>query len=992
VLALLGAALLAAAPAPVRAQAPDARWRTVETEHFRVHFPAGMEALGRRAAARAEVARAQLAEALVPPPAGKIELVVSDDTDYANGFATPFPYNRVVIYAHPPVDDLSLDFYDDWLTLVITHELVHVFHLDYARGPLKALRRVLGRNPIAFPNLAAPAWDTEGLATYLESRLTHAGRVRGTQFEMELRTAVLEDRFFGIGRASGDPVRWPAGATRYVYGSLFMDWLARRYGPATAGEMVRRVGGSLIPYRLDHHARQVYDDTTFTRAWEAWHEELRGRYAALADSLRREGITEPQVLTREGRNAAFPRWSPDGAWIAYAASTGRDAPSTRLLRADGGGEEVEVLARRTSLGPASWSRDGRTLLTAQLDLVDPYRTRSDLYRVRVAGREMDRLTHDARLLEPDLSPDGRMAVAVHSAGGAVGLVRFDTETGRTRELVPLSLDVHWSLPRWSPDGTRIAVGRWRRGGFFDVVVLDSAGRLLREATSDRAVDRDPAWSPDGRWVVFSSDRTGITNLFAFEVESGELRQVTNVLTGAFQPDVSPDGRWIAFSLYRADGYHLARIPFDPAAWRPAPPVRPAVADTVAEPSPPPAGGPVRRYSPWRTLAPRAWTPTLVTSDDVLGLAVGAAVASQDVVGRHLYAAWAQVHPRGGARVDGGASYQYRGLGNPVLGISALQDWDEAFGAGTVVTRAGDTIASAVLERERTLSLSATLVRPRYLSYGWVSGGLSLRDLHREWDRPEAPGAFELARVPLDAGAVVTAGYSTAQQYDFSISPERGWLASVTAEGRRYTEPFPGDSQAAGYSRLRGRLQGFTPLRLGGYARHVLAFRGVAGAEHGSRAPRIKVGGAGGLGSLVLLGGDLGLGDAVDFPVRGYDEGAQRGDRAFSATAEYRFPLALVEQGWRLFPAWLGRTWGTAFVDAGSAWCVESCDPGAFRQSGEVHPLVSVGTELGVQTVLGYGAPLTFRGGIAFPLSRVQTGAADGERPGPRVYLRLGRSF
>lgn len=985
--------LLASAAAPARAQAPDASWRTIETEHFRVHYAEGLEPLAREAAARAEVAREQLAQALVEPPRGRIDVVVADDADYANGFARIFPYNHVVVYAHPPVDDPTLSFYDDWIALVVSHELVHVFHLDHARGPLGGLRRVLGRHPVTFPSAQVPDWTVEGLATYLESRVTRAGRVRGTMHEMALRTAILEGRFHPIDRASGDPVAWPAGATRYVYGSLFIDWLARRHGHDRAGELVRRVGRSLVPYRLDHHARQVYG-RSFTTLWDEWRAELEGRSAALADSLRREGLTEPRLLTPEGRSTSHPRWSPDGAWIAYAAQSGRAVSSTRRVRADGGGEEedVEVIERRTTLGPSAWAPDGRSLLTAQIDLVDPYRQHSDLYRVGIDGAQ-ERLTRRARLLEPDLSPDGRTAVAVRSVGGAVGLVAVDLASGTERVVVPPSREVHWSLPRWSPDGARIAAARWRQGGFLDVVVLDAAtGRVLRELTSDRAVDAAPAWSPDGRYVLFSSDRTGIANLYAADAATGELRQVTNVLTGAFHPDVSPDGGRIAFTLYRADGYHVATLPFAPSAWRPAPPVRPEVAVPADGPAPPPAEAPSRPYSPWRSLLPRAWSPTFATSGDALGWAAGAGIASEDVVGRHAYGLYAEVYPRSDFRLNAGLAYSYRGLGNPVLGLSAYQDWDEAFASATVAGSDGLPVPSAILERERAATVSATLARPRFHSYAWLSGGVNLRGRERVWDRPAAAGVFALNDVPLDLGGVVSAGISTAQTYEYSISPERGGLLSVSAQGRRYLEPFAGDDEAAGYSRLLGRAQAFQPFRLWGYARHVLALRVAAGGEHGSRAPGLEVGGAGGLGSLGLAGGDLGLGESLDFPVRGYDEGAQRGDRAFSATAEYRYPIALVERGWRLVPAWLDRLWGTAFADAGAAWCVEACTPGLLGESERVRPLYSVGAELGVQLRVGYDLPLTLRGGLAVPLSGVEVRAGEEERPAPSLYVRLGRSF
>ncbi|MDQ3556912.1 MAG: hypothetical protein M3409_09060, partial [Gemmatimonadota bacterium] len=117
------------------------------------------------------------------------------------------------------------------------------------------------------------------------------------------------------------------------------------------------------------------------------------------------------------------------------------------------------------------------------------------------------------------------------------------------------------------------------------------------------------------------------------------------------------------------------------------------------------------------------------------------------------------------------------------------------------------------------------------------------------------------------------------------------------------------------------------------------------------------------------------------------EGSQRGDRAASATAEYRFPLALVERGMGTAPFFLDRLWGDVFVDAGGAWCDAAC--GRFIGAPErPRPLASVGAELGVDLDVGYHAGVALRGGLALPLRA----AAPGEGRPAQLYLRFGRSF
>src|SRR5436305_4432415 len=118
----------------LRAQvSPNKRYFTLHTAHFYIHFTKETEPTARRVAIDAERAYAQLASEL-HPPRGPIDVVISDDADYSNGSATPFPTNRIVVYANPPIQNSSLRFTDDWGAMVITHELTHIFHLDRSRG------------------------------------------------------------------------------------------------------------------------------------------------------------------------------------------------------------------------------------------------------------------------------------------------------------------------------------------------------------------------------------------------------------------------------------------------------------------------------------------------------------------------------------------------------------------------------------------------------------------------------------------------------------------------------------------------------------------------------------------------------------------------------------------------------------------------------------------------------------------------------------------
>ena len=83
---------------------------------------------------------------------GRVNLVLADVEDDPNGFATPLPYPLVNVRVVAPRGSDDFGNYDDWLRLVLTHELAHIVHLDQARGIIGFGRKVLGRAPFLFPN------------------------------------------------------------------------------------------------------------------------------------------------------------------------------------------------------------------------------------------------------------------------------------------------------------------------------------------------------------------------------------------------------------------------------------------------------------------------------------------------------------------------------------------------------------------------------------------------------------------------------------------------------------------------------------------------------------------------------------------------------------------------------------------------------------------------------------------------------------------------
>ena len=110
---------------------PSYRWRTLESAHFSVHFAEQHRPQARVIAGVAEAVYARISSLLGWQAESRVQLVVLDSADFANGVASPLPFNYSAIFLSPP-DEGELLQNREWLELVLTHELFHVVHLDKA--------------------------------------------------------------------------------------------------------------------------------------------------------------------------------------------------------------------------------------------------------------------------------------------------------------------------------------------------------------------------------------------------------------------------------------------------------------------------------------------------------------------------------------------------------------------------------------------------------------------------------------------------------------------------------------------------------------------------------------------------------------------------------------------------------------------------------------------------------------------------------------------
>ncbi len=918
---------------------PTLEWRTLQTPHFHVHFPTGSESLAIELGEIAERAHRKLVPWLGWEPGRPTHVVLSDESDRANGMATVFPYARMLLFPVVPDGVGELADNDDWFELLFIHEYTHVLHLDKARGLPATLRRVFGRNPLLFPNVLQPAWLKEGLATYAETDDGRGvGRGQSAYYQMLMRFEVL--RGLKSLRQINLPLRsWPAGVSDYLYGVYFFRFLERRYGDDAPLKLVDAYSDNLIPFRINTNPREPFGKE-LEELWNAFQRALRKEIGVSLQDIHEKGIVAGTPVVEAGDFGGMIRSAGNGL-LYFIHDDGYRRPwLVRWKR----GERKKVVELRKGARLDLHGRAG--LLITQPEICDEYNVYYDLYRYREAEGRLQRLTRCERIRWAAWSPGGRRIAAVKGTTEGVELWLLDGEGRFLSRLWHGDHDMQLSHPDWSPDGRRLALAVWQREMGWSLRLFDLQTRRWRLLLADGSVVGHPQFSPDGRYLLFVSDGGGAYNLRRIDLDRQEMETLTRVVGGAFYPVQGEEDDAIYYLNQGSEGRVIHRLEGGHTLLEEVVPV--VNSSFHARPEAPVAEGPVEvdmsPYSPWATLLPRYWIPHLFLTTDTLEL--GITTSARDALGIHAYELDVAVESVRNALVG---AFGYRYSNRFSLFTSRYNDY----------RLEGDGKLAAVRRRDffqAQMTFPHTSLDSRW-SLGMGVAGEQEKDVWSAAYRPRQ-------RSTRDNLVGLLFSFDDSRWYNYAISRSDGRRVNLVLESSRGLDSDHDGVTAVGewreYFRL-GRQQ-------------VMGVRLAFGWGEGDPKP-FQLGGAGGEGLDDRTVGAPRLGRR-NFPLRGYPAalGELRGRRMQLGSLEWRFPLMLVERGVMAPPVGLLQWSGQLFVDSGRVW---------EKGGGTGNWFTGAGFELLSDVNLFYLFNLRLRFGYAYGF---------GEGGGDRFYLSLGNSF
>ncbi len=506
-------------------------------------------------------------------PWQKTTVLLTDFHDTGNASAGAVPSNMVRLDIAPLNGIFETIPAIERVYMMMNHELVHVATSDVWNETDRKWRHFFLGKPaprqehpesilyfyLTTPRAVVPRWYTEGSAVFLETWMAGGvGRAMGAYDEMVFRSMVRDDAHFysNLGLVSeGTIVDFQVGVNAYLYGTRFFNYLAYQYSPEQAIEWLSRGENSKRYYakQFEHVFGLNLED-----AWDEWiafEHEFQERNL---EAVRQHPLTPTEPLTKRGlgsisrtfidqtTNSLVAAYRFPGV-VAHIGEFSLDDRTTRRITDIKG----PMLFRVTSL---AYDEQSRTAYYTNDN--NDFR---DLMSVSLDGGKPKLLLKDARIGDLAFDHENRSLWGLRHQNGLVTLVRIPAPYDKWEDVytwpygqVPSDIDV-------SPDGRMLSATMAEINGNQYLRVF-STGNLLNGDSSavlefdfGHVIPEGFVFSPDGRYLFGSSYYTGISNIFRYEIATGDIEAVSNAETGFFKPVPMQDGRLLVFE-YTGQGF------------------------------------------------------------------------------------------------------------------------------------------------------------------------------------------------------------------------------------------------------------------------------------------------------------------------------------------------------------------------------------------------------------------------------------------------------
>lgn len=469
---------------------PEIKWKEMARGDLILIFPEGYEETAHQTLDTAHELYIRLQQTWKVPIKRKTRIVLTDHTDEANGSTTYFPLNLITIYLYGPEPDAYLGNTQDWINLVLAHEMSHLFTFHMGSKFIRWMRKIFGSNPVFYPMTFAPLWMMEGLAIYGESISDKGGRLNNPDFFIFMASQRKKNEIPNWNRLGGQRTEWPGPSSPYLYGSTFLHYLHNTYRERNIVEFAHAYSQPLIILNFSNLFLKFYNKK-LTTLWEKYQNSIS------------PPENEPDKFfthkTNSGHYHRFPISVAPNKILSAVQNYSR-YPGIYEWNTLEGNEKKRINKSRIT-GMSYFNQEEKIYYSAN-DFYKTFYYYSDIYEWDIRKQKVKKLSKGKRLSYPVRM--GNKLYCIQRRKSQSYLCQFGLED---RKLKSLSQGFDgMAFVSLSPDNQQIAATVKTRGNRWGIGIFDISGQLIKILSHPNGKNYYPLWKTDDELYFVSQTK------------------------------------------------------------------------------------------------------------------------------------------------------------------------------------------------------------------------------------------------------------------------------------------------------------------------------------------------------------------------------------------------------------------------------------------------------------------------------------------------------
>lgn len=539
------------------------QWRHIKTKGFQLIYPQDFEQKGQYLANILEMVQSNETKTLkakVPC----IPIVIHSRSTISNGVTVWAP-KRIEFYSCPPQSTYA----EEWLEQLAIHECRHTVQLSKMnQGFTKILTYIFGEQITGgVLGLYLPSWFLEGDAVCTETALSKAGRGRTAAFENILRAQLLEKGIYSYNKAVLGSYRTFI-PDQYQLGYPLVAEARKTYGPAVWNSALDRT--AKLPFMVVPFSSGIHRVTGLYKAgfYKKMLSDLTDQWKRQEDSITLTPFAQiTKTSSKNHPTYVHPVLLNDSVIIAEKQCLNNPDQLVKINNKTGKEKKFMTLG---STQDGTISVAGNYVVWSEVQEDRRWQNQDySVIRIHDLKKGTTRnLTRRSRYFAPCLSPDAIQLATVNiDHQNRCAIVILKIQGGTIVKRFPLEKNALALTPGWSPDGKTLIF-----------TILNEQGKSLAGLNISTGVIR--YFIPFGfteisgpvffnqKYILYAADYSGIENIYAVNIGSNKIYQVTSSRFFSNSPSLTHDGKNMIYSDYSSDGLRVVETKIDSTQWIP----------------------------------------------------------------------------------------------------------------------------------------------------------------------------------------------------------------------------------------------------------------------------------------------------------------------------------------------------------------------------------------------------------------------------------------